>query len=215
MDSDMLASLILSTVKVDPKTSVPVLIANIRSQMRYIPSYRKARIAKQKALEKMHNGEAMYGAGRPCMVQEINKVKARANIMHIVCHDRDNLWFRVTEFDRLYQGITGGQYRVHLRNRTCDCRRFDALHYPCAHVITACQNLRLDPMSYVDELYKIEYMYNMWGHVFPPVPDEHKWSSVSLAPFKLLPDRELRSKPKGRPCSTRIRNNMDIREIAN
>ncbi|MFQ6629506.1 hypothetical protein Gotur_006591 [Gossypium turneri] len=56
MDSAMLASLILPTVKADPKTSVPVLIANIRSQMGYTPSYRKAWISKQKALEKMHSG---------------------------------------------------------------------------------------------------------------------------------------------------------------
>ncbi|XP_052486786.1 uncharacterized protein LOC128041238 [Gossypium raimondii] len=56
MDSAMLASLILPTVKVDPKTLMPVLITNIRSQIRYTPSYRKAWIAKQKALEKMHNG---------------------------------------------------------------------------------------------------------------------------------------------------------------
>ncbi|MFQ6656162.1 hypothetical protein Gotur_026388, partial [Gossypium turneri] len=87
---------------------------------------------------------------------------------------------------------------------------FDALRYPCAHVIVACQNLRLDPMSYVDEVYKLENMYNVWRHVFPPVPDERKWSPVSLTPFKLLLDRELRRKPKGRPCSTRIRNNMNI-----
>ncbi|PPS01786.1 hypothetical protein GOBAR_AA18880 [Gossypium barbadense] len=33
MDSDMLANLILSTVKADPRTSVPVLIANIHSQL--------------------------------------------------------------------------------------------------------------------------------------------------------------------------------------
>ncbi|KAK5825460.1 hypothetical protein PVK06_020297 [Gossypium arboreum] len=36
----------------------------------------------------------------------------------------------------------------------------------------AFQNLRLDPMSYVDEVYKIEYMYNVWRHVLPPVSDE-------------------------------------------
>ncbi|MFQ6656028.1 hypothetical protein Gotur_026309, partial [Gossypium turneri] len=144
------------------------------------------------------------------VVQEINKAKARANIMHAVCHDRDNLWFRVMEFDRPHQGVVGGQYRVHLRNRTCDCGKFDALRYPCAHVIAACQKLRLDPMSYVDEVYKLENMYNVWRHVFPPVPDERKWLPVSLSPFKLLPDRELHRKQKGQPCSTRIRNNMDI-----
>ncbi|KAH1122878.1 hypothetical protein J1N35_006038 [Gossypium stocksii] len=92
------------------------------------------------------------------VLQEINKAKAWANTMHTVCHDRDNLWFRVTEFDRPNQGITSGQYRVHLRNKTCDCGKFDTLRYPCAHVIIACQNLRLNPMSYVDEVYKLETM---------------------------------------------------------
>ncbi|MFQ6667371.1 hypothetical protein Gotur_033416, partial [Gossypium turneri] len=144
------------------------------------------------------------------LVQEFNKAKVSANTMHTVYHDRDNLWFRMTEFDRPYQGVIGGQYRVHLRNRTCDCGMFDALCYLCAHVIAACQNLCLDLMRYVDEVYKLENMYNVWRHVLPPVPDERKWSSISLAPFKLLLDRELRCKPKGRPCSTRICNNIDI-----
>ncbi|PPS01960.1 hypothetical protein GOBAR_AA18720 [Gossypium barbadense] len=56
MYSNMLATLILPTVKADPRTSVPVLIANIRSQLRDTPSYRNTWIAKQKALKKMHGG---------------------------------------------------------------------------------------------------------------------------------------------------------------
>ncbi|MFQ6667327.1 hypothetical protein Gotur_033386 [Gossypium turneri] len=61
MDSAMLASLKLPTVKADLRTSVSVLIANIRSQIGYTPSYRKAWIAKQKALEKMYSGwDASY-----------------------------------------------------------------------------------------------------------------------------------------------------------
>ncbi|KAK5844924.1 hypothetical protein PVK06_001070 [Gossypium arboreum] len=61
MDSDMLATLIPPTVKADPRTLVSVLIANIHGQLRYIPSYRKAWIAKQKVLEKMHGGwDASY-----------------------------------------------------------------------------------------------------------------------------------------------------------
>ncbi|KAH1097541.1 hypothetical protein J1N35_014462 [Gossypium stocksii] len=96
------------------------------------------------------------------VLQEINKAKARTKTMHIVCHNRNNLWFHVTEFDRPNQGITGEQYRVHLRNKTFDCRTFDALCYPCAHAIENCQNLCLDPMRYVDKMYKIEYMYNVW-----------------------------------------------------
>ncbi|MFQ6664182.1 hypothetical protein Gotur_031371 [Gossypium turneri] len=74
------------------------------------------------------------------VVQEINKVKAKANIMHAVCHDRDNLWFRVTEFDRPHQGVVGGQYRVHLRNRTCDCGKFDALRYHALMLLQLVRN---------------------------------------------------------------------------
>ncbi|MFQ6626381.1 hypothetical protein Gotur_004959 [Gossypium turneri] len=61
MDSAMLASLILPTVKADSRTLVLVLIVNISSQMGYTPSYCKAWIAKQKALAKMHSGwDASY-----------------------------------------------------------------------------------------------------------------------------------------------------------
>ncbi|XP_052886906.1 uncharacterized protein LOC128295383 [Gossypium arboreum] len=61
MNSDMLATLILPMVKADPRTLVPVLIANICSQLRYTSSYRKAWITKQKALEKIHGGwDASY-----------------------------------------------------------------------------------------------------------------------------------------------------------
>ncbi|PPS15830.1 hypothetical protein GOBAR_AA04752 [Gossypium barbadense] len=151
MNSDMLATLIPLTVKADPRTLVPVLIANIRSQLK-------------------------PNAKRSCMVrkglQEINKAKAWANTMHTVYHDQDNLWFRVTEFDRPHECIIGGQYHIHLRNKTCDCGRFNALRYPCAHIIAACQNLRLDLMSYVDRVYKLETIYNVWRHVFSPIPDE-------------------------------------------
>ncbi|KAH1128678.1 hypothetical protein J1N35_000056 [Gossypium stocksii] len=40
------------------------------------------------------------------VLQEINKAKAWANTIHTVCHNLDNLWFRVTEFDRPNQSIT-------------------------------------------------------------------------------------------------------------
>ncbi|PPS15139.1 hypothetical protein GOBAR_AA05462 [Gossypium barbadense] len=37
-------------------------------------------------------------------------------------------------------------------------------------------------------------------------------NEVPLTTFKLIPDRGLRKNPKGRPQSSRIRNEMDIRE---
>ncbi|KAK5838997.1 hypothetical protein PVK06_007750 [Gossypium arboreum] len=219
MDSDMLATLILPTVKADPRTSVPVLIANIHSQLRYIPSYRKAWIAKQKALEKMHGYEISK--------DHFHKMLA---VLRLVNEEGANYLYNIPfkQWTQVYEdGLQYGQMTSNLAEcinsilkgtrylpitsvlretffrlaglfpKTCDCGKFDALRYPCAHIIAACQNLRLDPMSYVDEVYKLETMYNMWRHVFPPVPGERNWLPVSLAPFKLLPDRELRRKPKG------------------
>ncbi|PPS16326.1 hypothetical protein GOBAR_AA04244 [Gossypium barbadense] len=203
IDSDMLATLILPKMKADPRASVPILIANICSQLRYTPYYRKAWIAKQKALEKIHGRFKRHVCPQPsiCVISDrgtgiLAAIERQGSLWHCT-HHRYCL--------RPHEGIIGRQYRVHLRNITCDCGRFVALRYPCAYVIAACQNLHLDPMSYVDEVYKLETMYNVWRHVFPPVPNERKWPPVSLALFKLLPDRELHRKPKGRPCSTRIR----------
>ncbi|KAH1032644.1 hypothetical protein J1N35_044818 [Gossypium stocksii] len=49
--------------------------------------------------------------------------------------------------------------------------KFDKFEAKCA-VQDACQNLRLDPISYVYDVYKIEYMYNLWRHIFSLVSDE-------------------------------------------
>lgn len=57
----MITGLILPMVKANPRIIVSVLITNIRSQFKYTPSYRKAWLAKQKALDKMHSGcDASY-----------------------------------------------------------------------------------------------------------------------------------------------------------
>ncbi|KAH1114521.1 hypothetical protein J1N35_007899 [Gossypium stocksii] len=135
--------------------------------------------------------------------------------MHSVCHSLEDLWFRVTEFDKSNQGIAGGVYRIHLRNRTYDYGRFDPLHFSCAHAIAAYSNQRLGLMSFVDQVYKLEKLYNVWRQVSLPIPDERMWPPISSVPFKLLPDRRLRHKPKGRPMFTRICDNMDIREMSN
>ncbi|XP_052886922.1 uncharacterized protein LOC128295399 [Gossypium arboreum] len=256
MDSAMLASLILPTVKADLRTSVLVLIANIRNQMGYTPSYRKAWIAKQKALEKMHSGwDASYNEiWQWCQVLERYVLGCITDLQIEPAYYSDRLLRRCQVFKRLFWSFK------QCRDAFAYCKPLDGSGriLPIAFAITpgesaddwdfflsrlrrhvfpqpnicvisdrgtgilaaiarqgTCQNLRLDPMSYVDDVYKLEYMYNMWRHIFPLVPNERKWPSVLLAPFKLLPDRELRRKPKGRPCSTRICNNMDIQETTN
>ncbi|KAK5840288.1 hypothetical protein PVK06_009180 [Gossypium arboreum] len=176
LDSNMIAGIILPMVKVDSRTAVSILIANIRSQFNYTPSYSKAWIAKQKVLENMHNG----------WYTSYNEIlKWSSHTTTITCSMDD-------EFSAIYFGPSSNALK-HSNTATCI-------------------NLSLDPMRFSDEVYKLEKLYNVLRHVFPPVPDEHKGPSVSLAPFKLLPNRRLHRKPKGQSTSTRIRDNMDIRD---
>ncbi|PPD84680.1 hypothetical protein GOBAR_DD18368 [Gossypium barbadense] len=102
-------------------------------------------------------------------------------------------------------------YGVDLRNRQCECRRFETLHYPCAHVMAACAKVNLDAEQYVDDVYTLERTLRVWENEFPVLPDLSTWEVPSMT-FELLPDRGLRRNPRGRPQSSRIRNEMDIRE---
>ncbi|KAK5838583.1 hypothetical protein PVK06_007315 [Gossypium arboreum] len=43
----------------------------------------------------------------------------------------------------------------------------------------------IDPISFVDEVYKLENLYNAWRHVFPPVPDERGCSSSHSVDYDL------------------------------
>ncbi|PPR83821.1 hypothetical protein GOBAR_AA36892 [Gossypium barbadense] len=52
------------------------------------------------------------------------------------------------------KGLSGA-YHLHLKNRTCNCRRFDTLQFPYTYAITAYSSVRLDPMSFMDEVYKL------------------------------------------------------------
>ncbi|PPE02638.1 hypothetical protein GOBAR_DD00337 [Gossypium barbadense] len=102
-------------------------------------------------------------------------------------------------------------YGVDLQNRRCECRRFETHHYPCAHVVVACAKVNLDAEQYVDDVYTLERTLRVWENEFPVLPDLSTWEVPPMT-FELLPDRGLRRNPMGRPQSSRIRNEMDIRE---
>ncbi|PPD91592.1 hypothetical protein GOBAR_DD11472 [Gossypium barbadense] len=89
-------------------------------------------------------------------------------------------------------------YGVDLRNRRCECRRFETLHYPCAHVVAACAKVNLDAEQYVDDVYTLERTLRVWKNEFPVLPDLSTWEVLSMT-FELLPDRGLRRNPRGRP----------------
>ncbi|PPR81779.1 hypothetical protein GOBAR_AA38932 [Gossypium barbadense] len=68
-------------------------------------------------------------------------------------------------------GISPRSYGVDLRNKRCDCRRFQTLHYPCVHVMAACAKVSLNIEKFIDEVYSFERALCVWDNEFPVLPD--------------------------------------------
>ncbi|PPD92087.1 hypothetical protein GOBAR_DD10969 [Gossypium barbadense] len=131
--------------------------------------------------------------------------------MNVEIYSRRLKTFQVTETISHRPSIPTRSYGVGLRNRRCECRRFETHHYPCAHVVAACAKVNLDAEQYVDDVYTLEHTLRVWENEFPVLPDLSTWEVPPMT-FELLPERGLRRNPRGRPQSSRTRNKMDIRE---
>ncbi|PPS00240.1 hypothetical protein GOBAR_AA20427 [Gossypium barbadense] len=60
-------------------------------------------------------------------------------------------------------------------------------------------------------VYTRERTLRVWENEIPVFPDLSTWE-VHPTTFELIPDKGLRRNPKGRPQSSRIHNEIDIRE---
>ncbi|KAK5802606.1 hypothetical protein PVK06_030213 [Gossypium arboreum] len=107
--------------------------------------------------------------------------------------------------------MTIRSYEVDLRNRRCNYIRFQTLHYPSAHVMEACGKFSLHVKQFIDEVYTLEYRLRLWENEFPVLIDLSIWE-IPPTTFELVLDKGLRRNPKGHPQSSRIYNEMEIRE---
>lgn len=124
--------------------------------------------------------------------------------------DHQNLRFEVEEaFNPVNQ--RGAQvWSVDLPSRYCQCGRFQAFHFPCSNVIAAYAHVHIRYEQYIDPKYRLDCIMNAYSYVWFPVGNEEGVPSMYM-PWTLVPD-DLMLRPKGRPKSTRIRNEMDWRE---
>ncbi|KAL4371089.1 hypothetical protein AHAS_Ahas06G0130900 [Arachis hypogaea] len=83
----------------------------------------------------------------------------------------------------------------------------NVLHLPCRHVLAACFHARIDWRGFVHPVYCMESVFNVYRSEFRPIGHEDDWPSYDGPCIRPNP-RMMRVK-KGRPVSSRIRNNMD------
>ncbi|XP_016733475.1 uncharacterized protein [Gossypium hirsutum] len=135
----------------------------------------------------------------------------RAQTMNAELYLRDLETFQVQEYIGHRSGLPPRSYVIDLRNKRCECRIFQTLRYPCAHLHAACARANLNVEQFIDEIYTLQRVLCIWGNEFPVIPDVSIWEVPPLT-FEMVPGRSLCRHPKGRPQSTRIRNDIDVRE---
>ena len=130
---------------------------------------------------------------------------------HIVrAYDIHSTRFEVEEMLHPMTQRGGQKWTVILNQKYCQCGRFKVFHYPCSHVITVCEFVSIDFYQYVHPVYKNEYILNAYSGEWWPLDNEEAMAPVEDA-WKLVPDVTT-IRGKGRPKSTRIRNEMDWAE---
>lgn len=93
----------------------------------------------------------------------------------------------------------GYQYRVDIKAKTCDCRRWDLTGIPCQHAISCLRHERISSESVLPIYYSIEAFNNAYGYNIWPCQDISQWEEVH-GPEVLPPKYEKRV---GRPPKAR------------
>ncbi|KAL5164930.1 Spermidine hydroxycinnamoyl transferase [Glycine soja] len=141
------------------------------------------------------------------LVTELRKNQEQA-CSHIVrVYDIHSTRFEVEEtFNPITQ--RGGQkWAVNLNGHYCQCGRYSALHYPCSHIIAACGYVSMNYYQYIDVVYTNEHILKAYSAQWWPLGNEAAIPPSDEA-WTLIPDPTT-IRAKGRPKSTRIRNEMD------
>ncbi|XP_075659309.1 uncharacterized protein LOC142629237 [Castanea sativa] len=97
-------------------------------------------------------------------------------------------------------------HEVRLLENTCTYGKWEIYKISCSHVIAICIREHVDAMMYIDPCYTLQQRLATYSHEFCVSKDKSLWWKV--AGPKLYSDPEM-LREKGRPMSTRIRNEMD------
>ncbi|PPD71057.1 hypothetical protein GOBAR_DD32064 [Gossypium barbadense] len=121
----------------------------------------------QQQVDQMEAGYVFVEHVRDAMVANYRMARS----MDVEIYSRQMKMFRVTETISRQPGIPTRSYGVDLRNRWCECRRFETLHYLCAHVMAMCAKVNLNVKQYVNDVYTLKRTLRVWENEFPILLD--------------------------------------------
>ncbi|XP_061360917.1 uncharacterized protein LOC133304866 [Gastrolobium bilobum] len=133
------------------------------------------------------------------VVELVKKNQVDATGHHVRAYNVEHTVFEVdTGWER--------SYSVNLPQRYCQCGKFKAFKYPCSHAVAAALSVRQSAFTYVDDVFLITNLVEAYSFPWEQIGNEEAIPEISGA--KIIPDSTM-LRAKGRPKSTRIRNEMD------
>ncbi|CAK8572608.1 unnamed protein product [Lathyrus sativus] len=96
------------------------------------------------------------------MVDEVAKVN-KHNVMQF---DRERFFFMVQEKINQDNGRLTDTFSVDLRNRWCDCGKFQAFHLPYSHIIATCSSIRQDYSIHIPEVFTVLNTFKVYKESF-------------------------------------------------
>ncbi|XP_016168028.1 uncharacterized protein LOC107610490 [Arachis ipaensis] len=121
-------------------------------------------------IQKGRDAEAQLGTEQQFSQYLIKVIEANLNSSRcftVTMYDRDNLEFTVVEITPT-RSFSLGTYKVSLTDQTCDCGYFQALHYPCRYALACCAYARLAWFTYVHEVYRLSFVFDVYRMGFTP-----------------------------------------------
>jgi hypothetical protein len=148
------------------------------------------------------SAEKAAGNGVPQRIrEEIQKRSLTNGHWGVVISSRADQQFVVIDYAK------NEQFKVSLLERFCDCGDFQVDRYPCEHALPCIAKLNVRWIQYVDEVYTLHKICQVWARPFTPIGHRRTWPVFN--DYTLCANIEMERKAKGRPKSNRFPNEMD------
>ena len=132
--------------------------------------------------------------------------KAPKHLVSVFNHE-DGLFEVRTPINPNFAYRGNHRHEVNLRQSTCSCQKWQVYKISCTHVIAVCKYQSISAMRYINRYYHLEEQVACYTPRFCMVPDSVHWNEPDF--LVLYPNVKLH-RAKGRPRSTRPRNEMDL-----
>ena len=82
--------------------------------------------------------------------------------------------------------------------------------FPCSHILVACHFCSIDFRPLVQHYYSTQLYYNFWASLFHPIFNVYEWPPYDG--LIIVPSKSMKRASSGRPKSSRLHNEMDVKE---